>query len=91
MTRSNLEALRAAKDVARNPYAWPGGYQRFLMLADGDCLCPACVKCEFKEIVWATMHSLNAGWLPAAGDINWEDAELYCAHCNAQIPPAYGA
>lgn len=83
-------ALHAAKDVARNPYAWPGGYPRFLVTTDGGVLCPACCKKEFRQIACAAITRANDGWEPAAHDINWENPDLYCDHCNAHIESAYG-
>lgn len=81
--------LQQVKDVARNPYAWPGGYPRFLVMSDGECLCPKCVRSEFRQIVRAALLGLRDGWKPEGGDINWEDNTLFCAHCNERIPSAY--
>lgn len=85
-----LEGIRAAKNVARNPYAWPGGYPTFLVMTDGGCLCPSCVKKEWRLIVQAGLWNDRSGWNPAAADINWEDQALFCDHCGNQIEAAYG-
>jgi hypothetical protein len=76
-----------AKHIARNPYAWPGGYPRFAITDDGGALCPKCCRAEFGLIA----RSLPGdGWHVVAHDINYEDNSLYCDHCNNQIESAYG-
>lgn len=84
-----VQSLQAAKDVARNPYAWPGGYPKYLITADGGCLCAKCTKSEFRQIASAAIRKDSNGWLPAATAINWEDTDLYCDHCNQPIEAAY--
>ena len=89
MKNQNLTALRAAKKVARDVYAWPGGYPLFLVTTDGGCLCPACIKKEWRNIVSSALMDCRDGWLPAAADINYEDGALFCDHCSQRIPSAY--
>lgn len=81
--------LESVKSVARNPYAWPGGYPRMVVMSDGDCLCPKCARAEFKLIARATLDNDRSGWTAAGTDINWEDPDVYCANCNERIEPAY--
>ena len=83
----NKESATIAKQIIRNPYAWPGGYPTFGITDDGAALCPKCCKSEFKLI--ATSYS-GDGWTLTAQDINWEDNALYCHHCNDKIESAYG-
>jgi hypothetical protein len=77
--------------LIREPYAWPGGYPKVLIMADGECLCTQCADAEKASILRAMAYNTNDGWLPAGVDINWEDQEMYCAHCNEPIPAAYEA
>lgn len=84
-----MRAMQEAKSVAREPFAWPGGYPRFLLMTDGGCLCPDCVKREFRLIAQATVKGYRDGWQAAAADINWEDPNLFCDHCGRHIEPAY--
>jgi len=85
-----MKNLQAAKTVARDVYAWPGGYPMYLVTSDSACLCPACVKSQWRSIVGAALsHDTCSGWHPGAADINWEDAELYCDHCGGHIEAAY--
>ena len=82
----NKQASNIAKSVVRNPYAWPGGYPRYVITDDGGALCPNCCKSEFRSIAGSYPGD---GWAIIADDINWEDNNLHCDHCNKQIESAY--
>lgn len=82
-------ALEQVKDFIRQPYAWPGGYPRVLVMVDGECLCPACARDNFKLIAAATRSNARDGWQASCAPINYEDDELYCANCNAHLECAY--
>ena len=73
---------------AMQGYAWPGGYPVFLVLRDGNVLCPACVKDNLRAIVQGT-HERSSGWDAEAADINWEDEDLCCDNCGKRIEAAY--
>jgi hypothetical protein len=75
-----------AKHIARNPYAWPGGYPRFAITDDSGVLCPKCCASEFQSIA---ASNPGDGWHVIAHDINYEDNALFCDHCNDQIEAAY--
>lgn len=77
------------KQAIRDKYVWPGGYPLFLIMSDSAVLCVECGKKEYKQIAYSCRHNLNDGWKTESADINWEDQELYCDHCNKQIEPAY--
>ena len=78
------------KQAIRDKYAWPGGYPLYLVTSDGAALCVDCAKQEYKQIVYAIRHNLNDGWRVEAVDVNYEETDLYCDHCNKQIESAYG-
>jgi hypothetical protein len=64
-------------------YAWPGGYPVYYLASDNGVLCPKCAN-EYKP------ESDNENQLkPLAFGINWEDAMLFCEHCNVRIESAY--
>ncbi len=86
----NKPEIHAAKELARNPYAWPGGYSKHAVMSDGECLCAACVKENFALIARATRDGDGGGWALASVEINWEDADMTCAHCGRAIESAYG-
>ncbi|HEX8838278.1 MAG TPA: hypothetical protein VF748_15150 [Candidatus Acidoferrum sp.] len=86
-----LELKRRLRDGA---YAWPGGYPLFFITSDGAALCFACVRKEWRNVVqdwiWAARRRYRgSGWLVEACDVNWEDPDLHCDHCSAQIESAY--
>ena len=43
------ELLRRVRAMARERYAWPGGYALALVTTDGGILCPDCVRAEYWE------------------------------------------
>ena len=70
-------------------YAWPGGYQLYLICSDGGPLCFDCGWKQARNILSAIDRKDGSGWRVLACDINFEDSELYCEHCNELIPAAY--
>lgn len=81
------------KAIRQGPYAWPGGYPLYFVMADGEALSFAAAKAEKRLIIEAISDKAkgypNNGWMPAGVDVNWEDGELYCAHTNERIESAY--
>jgi hypothetical protein len=57
-------------------YAWPGGYPLYYLDKEDAVLCPTCANKEEADNI-------------AAGDVNWEDADLHCDECSQRIPSAY--
>ena len=86
----NADIIRQVKQVARERFAWPGGYPLMVVMADGECLCSDCARSEFGLIGRATRDADRSGWLAIGADVNWEDDSLNCAHCGEQIQSAYG-
>lgn len=58
-------------------FAWPGGYPLFYLDNADDVLCPKCAN--NKQLLLQIV----------AADINYEDACLYCDHCDERIESAY--
>lgn len=81
--------LRDVKQAIRQPYAWPGGYPLFVLMADGEALSIDAAKTKWPQIVRSTLAGSRDGWAAAAVDINWEDGELFCAHTGKRIESAY--
>lgn len=81
---------KQVKDAIRNVYAWPGGYPLYILMHDGEVLCVACGRKEFRQIARSTITHALDGWTADDAGINWEDNELQCSHCNTVIPSAYG-
>lgn len=83
--------------VARNPYAWPGGYPVALIMYDGELMCARCVRGNYRLILEATRDGSVETWngpydkeWTAAGFMILEGtAEDYgdtrCANCGRDI------
>ena len=88
ISRPSHAALKQALDA----YAWPGGYPVYAVMADGEALCPRCVR-ESVRLILAATHTLEPAswddWRLAGAQVNWEDSDLYCAHCGNPIEAAY--
>ncbi len=78
------------KAIHYGPYAWPGGYPLYFITSDGAALCFKCAKAERRNIISAIADNRSDGWKCEAVDVNWEDTDLYCDHCNQPIESAYG-
>ena len=78
--------LNQAKIVARERYAWPGGYALFLVTTDGGLLCSQCVRDEWRNIVQASLWKSCNGWQPAGLDHTGNSDETECCdHCGKNI------
>jgi hypothetical protein len=72
------------------PYAWPGGYPRFFITADGGSLSFKAAEENAGLIRDAIIaHDKHGGWCVIGVEINWEDNFLICDHSNEIIPCAY--
>jgi len=89
-SQKRIAVLRKVKEAIRQPYAWPGGYPLYIVMADGEALSIEAAKAEFKLVAYATLFAQRDGWQAAGVEVNWEDTELYCAHTNDKIESAYG-
>ena len=88
---SKYSCTEFAQELERGPYAWPGGYPKFFVMTDGEGLCYACAGEEKRRIRAAIRRDdSTGGWIPAGVDVNWEDSNLFCCHCNKPIESAYG-
>ena len=44
------KAIMISLGIIREPYAWPGGYERIAITDDGAIICHDCVKSELRHI-----------------------------------------
>ncbi len=82
-----LQEIKA--QLRDGPYAWPGGYPKFFLMADGEALSFAAARKRWTEIVWSHLHNTRDSWFVDAVDVNWEDDNLYCADTGEKIEAAY--
>ena len=86
-THREPKTMRDVKETLRaGPYAWPGGYPLYLITADSEPLCFDCALKNFREI-WFAMNRDNCApdWRIVACEINEEDFDLRCSHCEEPI------
>jgi hypothetical protein len=85
-TRGNL------REFARlpHPFTFPGGYTMIGMLSDGETICHACVRSEYREIYRATRNADRSGWAFVGTFIHWEGEPELCCHCGAELESEYG-
>lgn len=81
--------LRDVKLAIREPYAWPGGYPKFVVMKDGATLSCTSARKEWRSICASTIQDARDGWDAAGVDINYEDPALFCDHSGERIESAY--
>ena len=81
--------MNSVRIVARNPFAWPGGYPVALLVNDGELLCHTCVKENYRQILTSTRDRDNNGWTALSFMILEGMAKDYgftdCANCGKTI------
>jgi hypothetical protein len=91
--RSLTMKINSAADLdtalESGPYAWPGGYPLFFIAHDGEALSFATVEENREIIADAIAEGDRSDWHVIEMVVNWEDANLYCAHSNERIESAY--
>lgn len=88
MSLSHAETMRRVRAAIRDVYAWPGGYEMFLVLGDGEDLCMRCARECYREVSTETRR-------PGGGDSGWQligidatcntDSEVTCAQCRRRV------
>ena len=80
-TLNMLTNGKLIKSIARQPFAWPGGYLRVLH-NDGGSICGICVKERFAEELY------NSTWIGTEECFEYliqEETDNYCEHCNRKL------
>ena len=58
-----IKANRVVKEIIRQPFTFPGGYEKALTCDDGGILCHKCTKENYNEIAHDTVKGWNnTGW-----------------------------
>ena len=74
--------------IARDRYAWPGGYELLAVMDDGALVCSGCLHENYREILTDTKKGWNTGWRVVGyttDDCCEKDNADYCAHCNKPL------
>jgi hypothetical protein len=86
--------MAAVRDYIRQPYAFPGGYPKILIMGDCEVMCSECARKNYRLISQATRSGLiHESWFAAAVDVYWEGEPLHCCmwgDCEKVIESAYG-
>ena len=81
--------LREVKDAIRNPYAWPGGYPKYVVMCDGEAMSVSAARDNWRDICRDTLNQFRYNFAAAGIDINWEDPALLCCQTGKRIESAY--
>jgi hypothetical protein len=80
------EGLRCLRLITRHPFAWPGGYEHFVITNDGGVLCRHCARKEYRRVYRSTRDKDRDGWeitsILSLGEI---DDDVVCDHCGETI------
>jgi len=82
--KARMAIMKQVRDAIRNPYAWPGGYQKSVVCNDGGCLCPYCAKKNHRGIAHDTLKGWRTGWDAAGVECIWE-GPASCDHCGRDV------
>lgn len=94
LTALQSKGIELLNSILKEPYAWPGGYERLLITEDGALLCSKCVKSESHRILVDIQDGYNTGWLPVGATYEAVSAEFAreagadthrCDHCNREF------
>ena len=92
MKKFNFKKTKILKDIIRNPYVWPGGYERLIVTNDGGLICSKCCKSEFKNMLHSTLLSYRDGWQVESAcyeaispESTTEGYINTCCHCNKLV------
>ncbi len=84
---SMRKEINILKDIIRQPFSWPGGYEKVLIMNDGGIICHKCAKTEYYNILHSTRGQYKDGWQVAGVFLaeEHEDESDYCCHCGTII------
>lgn len=88
--KPSAQIVEEVRDFIDNPYTFPGGYRKLLVMYDGEFLCHACTKENDKLIYWSTLNHDRSGWDAAGVEVYWEGPAELCAHCGEELAAEYG-
>lgn len=73
--------------IIANPFAWPGGYEIFAIMEDGETLCNKC--CEKEQHIIRETHK-GSGWnILGLSHTGEDDGFLTCCHCERVIQEGF--
>jgi hypothetical protein len=88
----DIKTVADFKSALRNgQFTFPGCYPLYFIASDGEAISFESAREQFRQIAQTIQDGdRHSGWRIVAVDINYEDADLYCAHSGQRIESAYG-
>jgi len=83
------QTLEQVKQAIRSPFAWPGGYPVYTIMNDGELMCSACARANYRLIAEATRDQDRSDWEAVDVIVLWEGVRQ-CCHCYKVLESAYG-
>jgi hypothetical protein len=90
--RENPAKYHAEKFLTdlKEPFAWPGVYQRTFTMADGEPLCYECAEKEKNLIIDAIIDGNDDQWQVIGCEIYYEGPDFECCNCGKIMQTVYG-
>lgn len=86
MSEETRKQINVLKDIVRQPFAFPGGYEKVAIADDDGIICSICCKTEFRNILHSTKFGYYDGWHVMDVFLSENVGEpLYCSHCGRDI------
>lgn len=80
------EGSRLLRQLIRQHFAWPGGYEIFFVTPDSEVICVDCARYNYREIARDRRNRQNTGWLIRwAETTNDLDESIDCDQCGRKI------
>jgi len=74
------------RKAVRDKFAWPGGYEMYLVMSDGGTVCMECARQEWRQIAYAIRNNLSDGWRAEGIGVTCNDDDMVsCDHCGRLI------
>lgn len=85
------------RDLRAGKFTSVGSYPTYFVTADGEALSHEAVRENLwlvaratrERAKWGAFHHEDSQWAVICAEVNWEDADLCCAHTGKPIECAY--
>lgn len=80
------EGSRLLRQLIRQHFAWPGGYEIFFITPDSEVICVDCARQHYKDIARDRRSRRNTGWLARWAETTAElNESIACDQCGKRI------
>ena len=76
---SQDKAISISLDIIREPFTFPGSYEKIAITDDGGVLCHKCIKSELRQI--ATSYTGDGWHVAGTSIVGSHDLPMRCYHC----------